>query len=96
MMEGLWRCDCEVTGRRMGRDFWVVSPCYRLTDPTSYLEGTRLTMVYKQPDGIEFTTRMPGLPGRYKEYAVEMEYAFNKLKIAINKGKKHIKRIANH
>eukprot|EP00943_MAST-04B_sp_MAST-4B-sp1_P007832 g7832.t1 len=74
----------------MGRDFWVVSPCYRLTDPTAYLEGTRLTMVYKQPDGIEFTTRMPGLPGRYKEYGIEMEYVFNKLKIAINKGKKQM------
>ena len=72
----------------MGRDFWVVSPCYRLTDPTKYLEGTRLTMIFKQPDGVEFTTRMPGLPDRYKEYAIEMKYVFEKLKIAINKEKR--------
>jgi tetratricopeptide (TPR) repeat protein len=45
----------------MGRDFWVVSPCYRLSrgdDSHEYLEGTRLTIVAKAPEGVEFTTRM--------------------------------------
>ena len=68
----------------MARDFWVVSPCI-LSDPSQYLEGTRLTMVFKQPDGIEFTTRMPGLPERYKEYSIEMAYVFDRLKVAIKR-----------
>ena len=71
----------------MARDFWVVSPCYRLSDPAQYLEGTRLTMIFKQPDGIEFTTRMPGLPERYKEYSIEMEYVFDRLKVAMKQQK---------
>jgi tetratricopeptide (TPR) repeat protein len=88
----------------MKRDFWVVSPCYRLStvatgestrqvrsDPGKYLEGTRLTMTSKPPEGVEFTTRMPGLPERYKEYDAELRHVYELLrgqmaKLGVSKG----------
>jgi hypothetical protein len=36
------------------------------------IEGTRLTLVEHEPNGYEFTIRMPGLPMRYQQYHQEM------------------------
>ena len=82
----------------MKRDFWVVSPCYRLStvkvdeselkvlsDQQQSLEGTRLTLTSKPPEGVEFTTRMPGLPGRYKQYDIELCHIYTLLKAEMKK-----------
>jgi len=41
------------------------------------MEGTRLTVVAKEPNGHEFTIRTPGTPERFAQFDEEMAHAFN-------------------
>jgi len=72
----------------MQRDFFVISPCFRLplepgerpeaTDRTAaergWMEGTRITLVQKLEErGYQFTIRTPGTPDRYRAYTAELD-----------------------
>ena len=47
------------------------------------IEGTRLTLVEHDPDGFEFTIRMPGLPMRYAQYHEVMMRAFEDVRLIV-------------
>ena len=42
----------------------VVTPCHSIACPGRTMEGTRLTIQYKHPNGYEYTIRTPGTPSR--------------------------------
>lgn len=59
-----------------GRDFWVVAPCASIATKGLVLEGTRITLQRKEPDGYDFTIRTPGTPKRWALYDAEMSEAW--------------------
>jgi len=61
----------------VGQDFWVVTPCASTQLPGKTLEGTRLTLQYSPPDGFEYSIRTPGTPDRWKDYARELDHAWD-------------------
>ncbi|CAM9565623.1 unnamed protein product [Discosporangium mesarthrocarpum] len=71
----------------VGRDHWVVTPCERtsLAPGTTgrVMEGTRLTIVAKAPDGYEFSIRTPGTPGRWKQFDEELCAVWGALTAAV-------------
>jgi hypothetical protein len=78
----------------MQRDFFVISPCFRLplepgerpeaTDRTAaergWMEGTRITLVQKLEErGYQFTIRTPGTPDRYRAYTAELDLLWDRI-----------------
>jgi len=49
------------------------------------IEGTRLTLVEHEPNGHEFTIRMPGLPMRYLQYHDLLKQQFEKVRSIVYK-----------
>jgi tetratricopeptide (TPR) repeat protein len=60
-------------------DFYVVCPCRSALNESILLEGTRLTLVKKQPEGYDFSIRSAGLPSRWAAMDAEMKYAFDRV-----------------
>jgi DNA-directed RNA polymerase subunit M/transcription elongation factor TFIIS len=52
------------------------------------IEGTRLTLVEHEPNGHEFTIRMPGLPMRYLQYHDLLKQQFEKVRSIVYKKEK--------
>jgi len=71
--------DCYALYILLKRDFWVVTPCHSIARPGAIMEGTRLTIQYMHPEGVEFSIRTPGTPPRWVEYDYEMNFIFNQL-----------------
>lgn len=69
---------CEDLYKIMRRDFWVVTPCHSTAKAGKIMEGTRLTLQYTAPEGYEFSIRTPGTPPRWIDYALELDYVFDK------------------
>ncbi|CAM9529817.1 unnamed protein product, partial [Choristocarpus tenellus] len=71
----------------VGRDHWVTTPCERtsLAPGTArhIMEGTRLTIVAKAPEGFEFTIRTPGTPDRWQQYNDELCAVWGTLTAAV-------------
>lgn len=61
----------------VGEDFYVIIP-YHSKYQQDVFEGTRLTLLKKDPDGFEFTIRTPGTPDRFKQFGKEMSCIFEK------------------
>ena len=69
------RCsDCLELRRLRGQDDYVVSPCQGKVSGT--LEGTRLTIQDRPPDGVEVSIRTPLTPSRWAAYEPEMQAAW--------------------
>lgn len=72
-----------------GEDFYVIIPCPSVNATytpssgesmaSSVMEGTRLTLVAHEPDGFEFTIRMPGTPARWNQFEVELSSSLRRL-----------------
>lgn len=59
----------------IGQDFYVICPCESIANPdlqSTVLEGTRLTVVKKEPEGYEFSIRCPSMPIRWKAMSDEI------------------------
>ncbi|CAM9274638.1 unnamed protein product [Scytosiphon promiscuus] len=71
----------------VGHDHWVVTPCERTSlKPGSegrIMEGTRLTIVARSPEGFEFTIRTPGTPDRWSQYESELCAVWGRLTAAV-------------
>lgn len=68
-------CDDALALRRLrGKDDYVVSPCYGVVSGT--LEGTRLTLQDRPPEGVELSIRTPLTPSRWAQYEPEMQAAW--------------------
>ncbi|KAJ8610114.1 hypothetical protein CTAYLR_007093 [Chrysophaeum taylorii] len=86
----------DLCGRR---DFWVVAPCASLASPGLVLEGTRVTLQRRDPNGFDFTIRTPGTPRRWKLYDAEMDAAWSSttrraVESRRHKGGRQIRRLA--
>jgi len=66
--------DCIAIRRLRGRDDFVVSPCHGVVG--GQLEGTRLTVQDRPPEGVELSIRTPLTPGRWAAYDPEMQAAW--------------------
>jgi tetratricopeptide (TPR) repeat protein len=66
--------DCLALRRLRGRDDYVVSPCHGLVGGT--LEGTRLTIQDRPPEGVDLSIRTPLTPARWSAYEPEMRGAW--------------------
>lgn len=62
----------------VGRDYWVVTPCYSTAVPGYVMNGTRLTMV-RMNGWYDFSIKTPGTPPRWAEYDREMEAGWQDL-----------------
>uniref|UniRef100_A0A7S1NK44 Protein O-GlcNAc transferase n=1 Tax=Eutreptiella gymnastica TaxID=73025 RepID=A0A7S1NK44_9EUGL len=95
MAEGVCKAQtCPDLWAAMHRDFFVISPCHKLelqadekpegprkAEERGYMEGTRITLVSKPEDrGFQFTIRTPGTPDRYKDYSVELEILWERMR----------------
>lgn len=67
------------------KDFWVVTPCHSVRKPGKIMEGTRLTLQYHSPEGVEFSIRTPGTPPRWLEYEQELDFLWAQLTEAASK-----------
>lgn len=63
---------CEDVYSVLKRDFWVIAPCHSTACPGRVMEGTRLTIQYKVPNGYEYTIRTPGTPSRWMHFEEEL------------------------
>ena len=50
----------------IGKNFFVMLRCSSLVRPGTFLEGTRLTVTDRPPEGFEFTIRTSVFPARFK------------------------------
>ena len=66
--------DCLALRRLRGRDDYVVHPCYGVVG--GKLEGTRLTVQDRPPEGIELSIRTPLTPTRWEAFDSEMQAAW--------------------
>ena len=66
--------DCLDIRRLRGRDDYVVSPCSGFV--SGQLEGTRLTVQDRPPEGVEVSIRTPLTPSRWSSYHLEMQAAW--------------------
>eukprot|EP00850_Spirogloea_muscicola_P010134 SM000058S18564 [mRNA] locus=s58:532851:538878:- [translate_table: standard] len=73
--------DCSDLYKLVGGDFYVVTPCQSLADPTLVLDGTRLTIQNSQTplNSVDFSIRTPGTPARWARYDAEMACAWKEL-----------------
>ncbi|KAJ3449275.1 suppressor of rps4-rld [Anaeramoeba flamelloides] len=69
------------------RDFYVVTPCKKTTNQNETMDGTRLTIQFKYPEGLEFSIRTPGTPPRLIEYSRELSLLWESLHALAKKGK---------
>ncbi|KAJ5077958.1 suppressor of rps4-rld 1 [Anaeramoeba ignava] len=53
------------------KDFWIVTECKSTTRENHIMEGTRLTIQWKPPEGFEYSIRTPGTPSRWEDYTLE-------------------------
>lgn len=63
--------DCVALRTLRGVDDYVVSPCNGTVG--GVLEGTRLTLQDRPPEGVELSIRTPLTPDRWAQYATEMQ-----------------------
>lgn len=63
----------------VGEDFWVTTPCYSSITPGAVLDGTRLTLQRRSPEGFDFSIRTPGTPLRWAQYDAELTSAWEDL-----------------
>jgi hypothetical protein len=77
-------------------DFYVIIPCYSRASPGKVLEGTRLTLLYHEPAGYEYTIRTAGTPIRWVEFHNELNICFDKFINAILYKKQESKIILKH
>jgi tetratricopeptide (TPR) repeat protein len=68
----------EVHGA-IGEDFYVVCPCQSSLDQSTIIEGTRLTVLAKPPDGYDFSIRCPGLPAKWVLMDAELHACFDEI-----------------
>ncbi|KAJ6246391.1 suppressor of rps4-rld 1 [Anaeramoeba flamelloides] len=68
-------------------DFYVVTPCQKITNKNETMDGTRLTIQFKYPEGLEFSIRTPGTPPRLIEYSRELSSLWESLHALAKKGK---------
>ena len=66
--------DCLDIRRLRGRDDYVVSPCGGFI--SGQLEGTRLTVQDRPPEGVDVSIRTPLTPSRWSGYHLEMQAAW--------------------
>lgn len=71
--------DAASLHKLIGKDFFVVTPCYSKVKPDKVLEGTRLTLQSMPPEGFEASIRTPGTPPRWIDYDKELSAAFQRL-----------------
>jgi hypothetical protein len=57
----------------------VVTPCHSTAVPGRVMEGTRLTIQYKPPNGYEYTIRTPGTPTRWVHFEEELQWFWTAL-----------------
>jgi tetratricopeptide (TPR) repeat protein len=65
----------------VGQDFYVVCPCHSIANvdlQTTVLEGTRLTVLKKEPEGFEFSIRCPSMPIRWKAMSDEITECYER------------------
>jgi hypothetical protein len=63
----------------VGEDFYVIVPCESDNVRGLTMEGTRLTLLTRDPEGYEFSIRTPGLPHRWSLFDSELQVIFDKL-----------------
>lgn len=68
-------CDCHR----------VVTPCHSTAAPGRVMEGTRLTIQYKPPNGYEYTIRTPGTPTRWVHFEEELQWFWAALCVEMSK-----------
>ena len=66
--------DCLALRELRGCDDFVVSPCHGVVG--GVLEGTRMTVQARPPEGVEVSIRTPLTPDRWAAYDVEMTAAW--------------------
>ena len=66
--------DCLELRKLRGQDDYVVSPCIGTVGGA--LEGTRLTIQERLPEGVEVSIRTPLTPARWASYEPEMQAAW--------------------
>ena len=67
----------------IGEDFYVVCPCISSVDNSTILEGTRLTLTAKPPDGFDFSIRCPALPSKWVAMDAELHSCFNEIMLLL-------------
>jgi tetratricopeptide (TPR) repeat protein len=70
----------------IGQDFYVVCPCESIANPalqSTVLEGTRLTVVKREPEGYEFSIRCPSMPIRWKAMSDEITECYERMILAL-------------
>jgi hypothetical protein len=73
-------CTLQVLHRVIGGDFYVRVPCPSISQPGLLtLEGTRITLCKREPDGFEFSIRTPGTPARSNQFDAELNTCFAEL-----------------
>eukprot|EP00741_Cyanophora_paradoxa_P021213 tig00000237_g20474.t1 len=60
-------------------DYYVITPCHSTARPGRTMEGTRLTIQARPPEGYEFSIRTPGTPARQEEFDRELAHAWKAL-----------------
>ena len=60
----------------IGDDFWVVCPCLSSVHHREVLQGTRLTLCKRFPEGYDFSIRSPSLPSRWAAMNEEIAASF--------------------
>jgi len=68
-----------------GSDFWVAAPCASGVHPGRSLEGTRVTVQRRKPDGYDVTIRTPGTPERWDLFDAELTLSWAKMDSAASK-----------
>lgn len=69
--------DCYQLRQLRGRDDFVISPCFGVVG--GKMEGTRLTVQDRPPEGVEVSIRTALTPSRWSTYDTEMQAAWRHL-----------------
>lgn len=70
----------------VGQDFYVVCPCQSIANvdlQTTVLEGTRLTVLKKEPEGYDFSIRCPSMPIRWKAMSDEITECYERMILSL-------------
>lgn len=70
----------------IGQDFYIVCPCHSLANSnlqSTVLEGTRLTVLKREPEGYEFTIRCPSMPIRWKAMSDEITECYDRMILSL-------------